>query len=85
MAKEISVLTNLNFRGMLCRRALASTHAILDFQAGKDVGLGMFGGKSILSAGIRVAQLNENSERPPYRVPLRAREISASARSGAQG
>lgn len=35
-------------------------HIILDFQAGKDVGLGMFGnrGSSILSAGIRYAQFD---------------------------
>ena len=39
-----------------------STHAILDFQAGKDVGLGMFGGKSTFGAGIRVANLNENAD-----------------------
>jgi len=35
------------------------THLIADFQAGKDVGLGMFGhsGSSVLSAGVRFAQL----------------------------
>jgi iron complex outermembrane recepter protein len=35
-------------------------HLTLDFMAGKDVGLGMFGngGTSIFSAGVRVAQLN---------------------------
>jgi iron complex outermembrane receptor protein len=32
------------------------THAILDFRAGKDVGLGMAGGTSLLSGGVRVAQ-----------------------------
>ena len=34
------------------------SHAILDFQAGKDVGLGMFGGhgSSVISAGVRFAQ-----------------------------
>jgi len=39
-----------------------STHAVLDFQAGKDVGLGMFGGKSTFSAGIRIANLNEHAD-----------------------
>lgn len=38
-----------------------SRHATLDFQAGKDLGLGMFGGTSVLSAGVRVAKLNENA------------------------
>jgi len=35
------------------------THAILDFQAGKDVGLGLFGSdaKSVLGFGVRFAQL----------------------------
>ncbi len=34
------------------------SHAILDFQAGKDVGLGMFGngGSSVVSFGVRFAQ-----------------------------
>lgn len=39
-------------------------HLVLDFQAGKDVGLGMFGhdGTSVFSAGLRVARFNANSE-----------------------
>jgi iron complex outermembrane receptor protein len=38
----------------------AESHTILDFQAGKDVGIGMFGsnGRSVLSAGVRIAQFN---------------------------
>jgi iron complex outermembrane recepter protein len=38
-------------------------HAIVDFQAGKDVGLGMFGGRgsSVLSAGIRIAQFSSKA------------------------
>jgi iron complex outermembrane receptor protein len=39
-------------------------HLILDFMAGKDVGLGMFGdkdGSSVLSAGIRFAQFSTKS------------------------
>jgi hypothetical protein len=39
-----------------------ATYAIVDFQAGKDVGLGMFGGRSTLSGGIRVARMNEDAE-----------------------
>jgi hypothetical protein len=39
-------------------------HLVLDFQAGKDFGLGMFGhdGTSVLSAGVRVARFDANSE-----------------------
>jgi iron complex outermembrane receptor protein len=38
----------------------AESHTILDFRAGKDVGLGRFGsgGSSVLSAGLRIAQFN---------------------------
>jgi iron complex outermembrane receptor protein len=38
----------------------AESHTILDFQAGKDVGLGMLGsnGRSVLSAGVRIAQFD---------------------------
>jgi iron complex outermembrane receptor protein len=38
-------------------------HAIIDFQAGKDVGLGLFGGggSSVISAGVRFAQFNSRS------------------------
>ncbi|HEY4124709.1 MAG TPA: hypothetical protein VGM36_08855 [Rhizomicrobium sp.] len=34
----------------------SSSHAILDFMAGKDVGLGVFGGDSKLNFGVRFAQ-----------------------------
>lgn len=38
------------------------SHRIIDFQAGKDVGLGMFGGgSSTLSAGVRFAEFNSKS------------------------
>jgi len=39
-------------------------HMVLDFQAGKDVGLGMFGhnGKSVLSAGVRMARFSSHAE-----------------------
>ncbi|HEY5239046.1 MAG TPA: hypothetical protein VIJ62_11740, partial [Rhizomicrobium sp.] len=50
------------------------SHMVLDFQAGKDVGLGLFGaqGKSIISAGVRFAQFTSRSDvnlhaRPLYR------------------
>jgi len=45
-------------------------HMVLDFQAGKDVGLGIFGhqGESVLSAGVRVARFDFNSD-----VTVRAR------------
>lgn len=39
------------------------SHAILDFQVGKDVGLGLFGrsGSSVVSAGVRFAQFSSKS------------------------
>jgi len=40
------------------------THIVLDFQAGKDIGLGLFGGKdasSIVSVGVRFAQFTTRS------------------------
>lgn len=40
------------------------SHTVLDFQAGRDVGLGLFGGggTSIVSAGIRFAQFASRSQ-----------------------
>jgi hypothetical protein len=32
------------------------SHTVFDFQAGRDVGLGLFGGKSTVDMGVRVAQ-----------------------------
>lgn len=45
-------------------------HLVLDFQAGKDVGLGLFGrdGSATVSAGVRVARFQSHSD-----VLLRAR------------
>lgn len=41
----------------------SETHAILDFKAGKDVGLGIFGKTtSVLSGGIRIAQFEQHSD-----------------------
>ena len=58
---------NLNKRGI---DKFSSTHAghqeshdVLDFQAGKDVGLGMFGarGSSVVSVGVRFAQFTDHN------------------------
>ena len=40
-----------------------ASHTVLDFQAGKDIGLGMFGnaGHSVLSLGVRYAQFASSS------------------------
>jgi hypothetical protein len=37
------------------------SHLLLDFQAGKDVGLGLFGGTSQINVGVRFAQFNNKS------------------------
>jgi hypothetical protein len=41
-----------------------ASYFVVDFQAGKDVGLGLFGGdnSSVVSAGIRFAQFNSSSD-----------------------
>lgn len=43
---------------------LSESHTVLDFQAGKDVGLGMFGrdSTSVLSVGVRFAQFTSRSD-----------------------
>lgn len=45
----------------LFKGAENSSYAIADFQAGKDVGLGLFGSHSMLEAGIRFAQFSSRS------------------------
>ncbi len=47
------------------------SHAILDFQAGKDIGLGIFGaqGASIFSAGVRFAQFSAASDTTIHALP----------------
>jgi len=45
------------------------SHAILDFQAGKDVGLGLFGGQSIVGLGVRFAQFSSRSSMTAYAQP----------------
>jgi|SRR6185437_6703899 len=51
------------------RTSRSETHMILDFQAGKDIGIGLFGRRSssVVSGGIRIAQFTSRS-----RVDLRA-------------
>jgi len=46
-------------------------HVILDFQAGKDIGIGLFGGhtESVLSLGVRYAQMNMSSKGHAYGAP----------------
>ena len=48
----------------------SESHLIVDFQAGKDVGLGMFGrdASSVFGVGVRFARMNENAQ-----ATLRAR------------
>jgi hypothetical protein len=47
------------------------SHTVLDFQAGKDVGLGMFGraGSSTISVGVRFAQFSTKSADDIYARP----------------
>jgi len=49
---------------------LGESHAILDFQAGKDVGLGRFGGTSLISAGVRFAQFTSRSNTGLNAMPI---------------
>ena len=56
------------------------SHLVVDFQAGKDVGLGLFGAKgtSVISAGVRFAQFTSGSDvtlyaRPTYVSSVRTR------------
>lgn len=48
------------------------SHVVLDFMAGKDVGLGMFGAKgtSIVSAGVRFAQFVSKTNTTLYARPV---------------
>lgn len=45
----------------LIRARASESHTVLDFQAGKDVGLGVFG-DSVLSAGVRFAQFTARTD-----------------------
>jgi len=44
-------------------------HAIVDFSAGKDVGLGLFG-KSTISAGLRIVDVKNSSSATIYARPI---------------
>ena len=59
--RTIYPASHVKFEDLATRQDEA--HAILDFQAGKDVGLGIFGhhGSSILSGGIRFTQFTSKS------------------------
>lgn len=39
----------------------SESHFLLDFQAGKDVGMGLFGGKSHIDVGVRFAQFSNKT------------------------
>ena len=54
--------TNSKFEGANAKRS--ETHTVLDFQVGKDVGLGLFGKRStsVVSAGVRFAQFTSQSQ-----------------------
>jgi len=61
-----SIYTSTNFDTEMARdvKALSSErHTILDFRAGKDVGIGVFGhdGTSTISAGVRIMDIKEGS------------------------
>lgn len=47
------------------------SHAVLDFMAGKDVGLGLFGnrGRAVVSMGVRYAQFSAKSDVKVYARP----------------
>lgn len=51
---------------------VGETHAILDFQVGKDVGMGLFGvhGKAVVSAGIRFAQFTSDTSTSLHARPV---------------
>jgi hypothetical protein len=53
--------------------SFGQTHTIVDFQAGKDFGLGAFGrhGSSIISAGVRFAQFTSRAKSAIQALPSR--------------
>jgi hypothetical protein len=64
--------TGARFRYAETTTSNAETHAILDFMAGKDVGLGT-GGTSVLGGGLRFAQFQSKSGLAVYADPDYAR------------
>jgi len=60
--KNVRIPQNAKFADTLAQNS--ERHFVLDFQAGKDVGLGMFGGRdgsSVVSLGVRFAQFTSKS------------------------
>jgi iron complex outermembrane receptor protein len=49
----------------------SATHAVLDFQVGKDIGIGLFGknSSSVFSGGLRFAQFNSKSTTSLHALP----------------
>lgn len=45
-------------------------HAVIDFQVGKDVGLGIWGGNSTMGLGVRMAQFTSSAEATIIGVPI---------------
>lgn len=60
-------VTSIGYHGPLSRRFAGTrmkadeSHLVLDFQAGKDVGLGLFGASSQINLGVRFAQFENKS------------------------
>ena len=72
----ISYLNIPGHRFSETRPDIGESHTFLDFQAGKDVGLGLFGRQSsaIVSLGVRIAQFSSNQDLnmradPDFTVP----------------
>jgi hypothetical protein len=51
----------LAFRFASTQMKADESHLVIDFQAGKDVGLGLFGGSSQINLGVRFAQFDSKS------------------------
>jgi hypothetical protein len=70
----IPTTTKPLFRAVFADAAVdfKESHAVLDFMAGKDVGLGMFGGRgsSVVSAGVRFAQFVSKTDTSLYARPV---------------
>lgn len=65
------------FQFMDAGKTSSESHAVVDFQAGKDVGLGMFGAgsSSVVSAGVRFAQFNAKTSTAFGSDPDASRDI----------
>ena len=58
---------------------IRESHLVLDFQAGKDVGLGLFGtkGNSVVSAGVRFAQFTSGSDVTLHALPTYVSSVTS--------